>query len=87
MKQVKCRWHCGRATGNRSGICDPCWVSTELLRSNTDEGYRAWVEHKPAQERLTKEPKPRTAKQQAHLESLIAMRRAKLTKDLPQTRG
>jgi hypothetical protein len=83
MKQVKCRWHCGRATGNRSGICDPCWGSAKLLRSDANEGYKAWFEYK----RLTKEPKPRTAKQQAHLDSLIAMRRAKLTKEMPQTGG
>ena len=45
-----CRWHCGRQTKNVSGICDLCWKAAELLRSNTDEGYRAWVERKKAKQ-------------------------------------
>ena len=82
-KSGLCRWHCGRKTGNRSGICDPCWQAAEALRSNTDSGYKAWLERKRAKEAAPKGERPRTAKQQAHTEKLNATRMAKLAKDLP----
>ena len=80
-----CRWHCGRQTKNISGICDLCWEGAELLRSNTDGGYKAWCERKRAKEAESKKSKPRTAQQQAAVEKLNAIRRAKLAKQLPVT--
>jgi hypothetical protein len=31
----KCRWSCGRSTGNVSGICDPCWKAAEQSRKGS----------------------------------------------------
>ena len=84
-KSGLCRWHCGRKTGNRSGICDPCWQAAEALRSNTDAGYKAWLEHKKAkqtQENEAKAKKPMSEKQRAALDKA---RRAKLLKHLSAT--
>jgi len=75
----KCRWNCGRKTGNRSQICDDCWIAAGPLRTNTDEGHRAWCERRRME--AAKAARPRTAKQQAHLDSLRAARRAKLAKE------
>jgi phosphoserine phosphatase len=78
-----CRWHCGQQTKNISGICDLCWTAAELLRSNTDEGYRAWVERKKAKQAKETEAnvkKPMSQKQRAALDKA---RRAKLLKQLP----
>jgi hypothetical protein len=44
-----CRW-CGKDTGNHSGICDKCWSDAEILRANSDEGFKAWLERKRAME-------------------------------------
>jgi hypothetical protein len=66
-----CIWHCGRETKNISRICDPCWMNREAI-------YQA----RKAKEAQA-EKKPRTAKQQAHLEKLKASRMAKLAKQLP----
>jgi hypothetical protein len=65
----KCIWNCGRQTKNRSGICDACWRAAELLRSNTDAGYRAWVERKRA--------KATSEARKAHLEKARALKQAK----------
>ena len=46
QKSNLCRWNCGQPTKNRSGICDPCWIGAELLRSNTDAGAKAWQRNK-----------------------------------------
>jgi hypothetical protein len=77
-----CRWHrhCGRQTKNVSGICDFCWEGAELLRSNTDGGYKAWCERKRAKEAEAKKKKPMSEKQRAALDKA---RRAKLLKQLP----
>jgi len=75
-----CRWYCGRATGNRSGICDECWRETEVHRANTDAGYKAWVEHRKAKE-ASREKRPRTAKQQAQMFRLNALKVPKLAKE------
>jgi hypothetical protein len=85
MKRAKCRWNCGRETSNRSVICDYCWAAAEERRERTNEGYQAWVEWKLA--RQPKQSKPRTASQQAHLDSLKATRMVKLAKEMPQTGG
>jgi hypothetical protein len=66
-----CIWHCGRETKNRSRICDHCWADREAI-------YQA---RKPREAEA--ENKPRTAKQQAATDKLIATRMAKLTKELP----
>ena len=31
MKERLCHWHCGRTTGNISGICDKCWQDRDAL--------------------------------------------------------
>jgi predicted amidophosphoribosyltransferase len=67
----RCIWHCGRETKNISRICESCWADREAI-------YQA----RKAREAAT-EKKPRTAKQKAATEKLIASRMAKLTKDLP----
>jgi hypothetical protein len=82
MRQAKCRWRCGKVTKNISRICNDCWKVAETLRSNTDEGFKAWTERKRAKEATAKEKRPRTAKQQAHTEKLNATRMAKLAKEL-----
>jgi vacuolar-type H+-ATPase subunit E/Vma4 len=66
-----------------SRICNDCWKAAETLRSNTDAGYRAWLERKRAKETEAKAKRSRTAKQQAHTEKLNATRTAKLAKELP----
>jgi hypothetical protein len=68
-----CIWHCGRETKNISRICDHCWANREAV-------YQA----RKAQEAAA-EKKPRTAKQQAATDKLIATKRAKLTKELPSS--
>jgi hypothetical protein len=68
-----CRWSCGKETWNHSGICDECWRGAELLRSNTDEGYRTWWERKGAIE-AAKVPNP---KRQAAARKASAARRLK----------
>lgn len=78
-----CIWHCGRETKNRSGICDECWKSAELLRSNSDAGHKAWVERKRAQQAMevsAKAKRPMSEKQRAALDNA---RRAKSLKQLP----
>jgi hypothetical protein len=80
MRQGKCRWQCGRITKNISGICNDCWQAAEALRSNTDSGYRAWLEHKRA--KTAKGKRPMSAKQAAALDEA---RRAKSLKQLPGT--
>jgi predicted amidophosphoribosyltransferase len=78
-----CIWECGRETNNISRICDHCWKAAELLRSNTDAGYKAWCERKQAQqvkEAEAKAKKPMSEKQRGALD---AARRAKLLKQLP----
>jgi hypothetical protein len=74
-----CIWHCGRETKNKSRICDHCWEAAEILRSNSDAGYKAWCEHKRAKEVATKK-KPMSENQRAALD---AARRAFLLKQLP----
>jgi hypothetical protein len=69
-----CKWDCGRPTDNHSGICDECWSKSELLRSNSDEGYKAWLERKRAQSKRSISDKQRAA--------LTAARRAKFSVDL-----
>jgi len=83
MRQAQCRWQCGRVTKNISRICDDCWKESERLSSNTDEGFKAWAKRSRA--KAAREKKPRTAKQKAATDKLIAMRRQKLTKELPVT--
>jgi hypothetical protein len=68
-----CIWHCGRETKNISRICDHCWADREAI-------YQA----RKAREAQA-ETKPRTAKQQAHIDKLNASRMAKLAKQLPTT--
>ena len=68
-----CIWHCGRETKNISRICDPCWMNREAI-------YQA----RKAREAQA-EPKPRTAKQQAATDKLIATKKGKLTKELPSS--
>jgi hypothetical protein len=80
MRQTKCRWRCGSVTKNISRICNDCWKAAEALRSNTDEGYRAWLERKKARQSEPKAKKPMSEKQRAALD---AARRAKLLKQLP----
>jgi hypothetical protein len=80
MRQAKCRWRCGSVTKNISRICNDCWRAAEILRSNTDEGYRAWLERKKTRQSEAKAKKPMSKKQRAALE---AARRAKLQKQLP----
>jgi len=59
-----CIWHCGRETKNISRICDHCWANREAI-------YQA----RKAREAQA-EPKPRTAKQQAHMDKLNASKGA-----------
>jgi hypothetical protein len=83
MRQARCRWRCGRATKNISHICNDCWKAAELLRSNSDEGFKVWVERKKAKQATQtdgKAKKPMSEKQRAALD---AARRAKLLKQLP----
>jgi hypothetical protein len=68
-----CIWHCGRETKNISRICDLCWGNREPI-------YQARKAREAAAEK-----KPRTAKQQAHIDKLNATRMAKLAKELPFT--
>jgi hypothetical protein len=68
-----CRWHCGRQTKNISGICDFCWADRDNI----------WKARKARE--AAAEKKPRTAKQKAATDKLIAMRKQKLTKELPVT--
>jgi hypothetical protein len=74
-----CIWHCGRETKNISHICDHCWKAAEILRSNSDAGYKAWCGHKRAKEAAT-EKRPMSEKHRAALDKA---RRAKLLKQLP----
>jgi hypothetical protein len=79
-EQAKCRWRCGRGTKNISRICNDCWKAAEILRSNTDEGFKAWVERKKAKQATQtdgKAKKPMSEKQRAALD---AARRSKLLK-------
>jgi hypothetical protein len=78
-EQAKCRWRCGRGTKNISRICNDCWKAAEILRSNTDEGYRAWLERKKARQSEAKAKKPMSEKKRSALD---AVRRAKLLKQL-----
>ena len=75
-KSHLCRWGCGRETWNHSGICDECWRRAEVLRSNSDDGYKAWCERWRAKE-AAKEKRPMSAKQKA---ALRAARGSKLLK-------
>jgi hypothetical protein len=75
-----CIWHCGRETKNISRICDHCWKAAEILRSNSDAGYKAWCEHKRAKEAEAKAKKPMSEKQRAALDKA---RMAKLLKQSP----
>jgi predicted amidophosphoribosyltransferase len=66
-----CLWRCGRETKNISRICDFCWADRDAI-------YQA----RKAREAQA-EKKPRTAKQQAHMDKLNASGMAKLAKQLP----
>jgi hypothetical protein len=79
-KSGLCHWHCGRKTGNSSGICDPCWQEAEVMRCNTDAGYRAWLNHKRA-----KLAKTTSEARDAHLQKARASKRAKRLIELPAT--
>jgi len=68
-----CIWHCGRETKNISRICDFCWANREAI-------YQARKAREAAVEK-----KPRTAKQQAHMDKLNASKMAKLAKELPSS--
>ena len=82
MRQAKCRWHCGRVTGNISRICNDCWKAAETLRSNTDEGFKAWVERKKAKQATQTEAKAKKPMSEKQRAALDAARRAKLLKQL-----
>lgn len=69
-----CIWNCGRETKNISRICNLCWGDREAI-------YQA----RKARETASENEKPRTAKQMAATEKLIASRRAKLTKESPSS--
>ena len=73
-KSGLCRWHCGRKTGNRSGIYDPCWEAAEALRSNTDSGCKVWLEHK-----RVKAGKAASEARNAHLQKARAKRLIELS--------
>jgi hypothetical protein len=79
-KSGLCRWRCGRKTGNRSGICDPCGQAAEALRSNTDSGYKVWLEHRRA-----KAAKATSEARGAHLQKARASRMPKRLIELSAT--
>jgi hypothetical protein len=70
-----CIWNCGRQTKNKTRICDDSWRAAELLRSNSDAGYLAWLERKQA--------KATSEARKAHLEKARAARVPKRLIDLP----
>jgi hypothetical protein len=88
MKQRKpksdlCRWSCGRITKNHSGICSDCWKAVEPLRSPTDAGYRAWLEHWRAKEAARViNPKRRAASMNAVKTKQTRMNQAEFNAEL-----
>jgi hypothetical protein len=55
----------------------------EILRSNTDEGFKAWVERKKAKQATQTEAKAKKPMSEKQRAALDAARRAKLLKQLP----
>jgi hypothetical protein len=76
-KHAKCRWNCGRDTKNISRICDDCWRAAELSRSQTNEGYKGWLERKLSSTKVVSESR------NAHLQKVRAAKASKRPIELP----
>src|SRR5262249_17550702 len=76
-KHAKCRWNCGRDNSNISRICDDCWRTAELTRSQTDDGYKAWLRRRQANAKTVSESR------NAHLRKARAAKASKRLIELP----
>src|SRR5262249_50920267 len=76
VRPTRCRWNCGRDTSNISRICDDCWTA-ELTRSQTDDGYKAWLRRRRAN------AKPVSESRNAHLRKARAAKASKRLIELP----
>jgi hypothetical protein len=76
-KPAKCRWSCGRDTKNISRICDG-WRAAALSRSQTDDGYKEWLERKQS-----KAAKVVSESRKAHLQKARAAKASKRPIELP----
>jgi hypothetical protein len=73
MKNTLCAWGCGRKTGNRSRICDPCWHDRE----------RIYVARRAIE--AAAEKRPVSEARRAALDQARARKADELLKHLPAT--